>query len=269
MGISALRRRLPAFAAGLASLVMASGLAAIPAEAASPKVDYVALGDSYAAGQGALPYTDRSCYVSRVGYPAIADKQLRGFKLTNATCSGQIVDNAIADAQTSVTPDTDLVTVTVGGNDVNTMAVLGACMPDPTSLACAKGLTDAEQKLTDGSLATSLTALVTTIHEKAPAAKVVMTGYPRLFAPEEPFAPVANGLADILNGVIAGVAADRGAQYVDVTHAFNDHGIGSTDPWITFDPANPTDPANFHPNADGYRLGYYDSLRSQDAFNLN
>ncbi|TNB70323.1 SGNH/GDSL hydrolase family protein [Arthrobacter sp. BB-1] len=267
MGKSTLRRRLPAFAAGLASLAMATGIAAIPAEGAPPKVDYVALGDSYAAGQGAVPYTDPTCYVSRRGYPAIADK-LPGLELTNATCSGQIVENVMLDVP-SVADGTDLVTVTVGGNDVNTMGVLGACMPAPASQACAQSVAGAQEKLTDGSLAASLASLVATIQEKAPGAKVVLTGYPRLFAPDQPFAPVANPLADILNGVIAGVAANTGAQYVDVATAFDAHGIGSTDPWITFDPTNPTDPANFHPNGNGYRYGYYDSLRSQGAFRLN
>lgn len=268
MGKSALRRRIPALVAGLASLVMASGLAAVPAEAAPSKVDYVALGDSYAAGQGAVPYTDPTCYVSRRGYPAIADK-LPGLELTNAACSGQVVADVLLDVQTSVAVGTDLVTVTVGGNDVNTMAILGACLPDPASLTCTGSLAGAQAKLTDGSLATALATLVGAIHAKAPGAKVVLTGYPRLFAPDQQFAPVANPLADILNGLIAGVAANTGAQYVDVATAFNAHGIGSADPWITFDPTNPADPANFHPNGDGYRLGYYASLRSQGVFNLS
>src|SRR6476620_1534055 len=52
---SAARRRYKAFASGLASMAIALGLAAIPAQAATPQrdVDYVALGDSYTAGTGA------------------------------------------------------------------------------------------------------------------------------------------------------------------------------------------------------------------------
>ena len=57
MGTLKLRRRRTAWAAGLATLAMAAGLAAVPAQAVD-KTKYIALGDSYAAGQGAGPYLD-------------------------------------------------------------------------------------------------------------------------------------------------------------------------------------------------------------------
>jgi hypothetical protein len=97
----------------------------------------------------------------------------------------------------------------------------------------------------------------------------VLTGYPYLFDPSHPFAAVANGLAATLNAVIAGVALATGAHYVDVTAAFAGHGVGSADPWLNFNPDNPLDPANFHPNGEGYRHGYYASLVNQGAFVLN
>ena len=54
MGTLKLRRRRTALAAGLATVAMAAGLAAVPAQAAD-RTRYVALGDSYAAGLGAGP----------------------------------------------------------------------------------------------------------------------------------------------------------------------------------------------------------------------
>lgn len=270
MTISAGRRWRPAFAAGLATMAMAIGLAALPAEAAPPpRLDYVALGDSYAAGQGTAPYTDPGCYVSRKGYPVIADT-IRNVQLTaNAACSGYNIQNIAGSMAGRVNSGTEIVTVTVGGNDIGTTNILLACLNDPTSIECAGALGTAQTRLSSGSLANDLAVMVDTIHLHAPNAKVVLTGYPRLFAPGHPYAEVANPIADNLNLVIAGVAAGTESQYVDVATAFADHGIGSAEPWITFNAANILDPANFHPNGDGYRFGYFGSLVKQNAFVLN
>ena len=62
MASPALQRRRPAFAAALATLAITAGMAAAPAQAVD-KIKYIALGDSYAAGQGAGPYLD-TCYRS-------------------------------------------------------------------------------------------------------------------------------------------------------------------------------------------------------------
>lgn len=265
------RRRLSAFAAGLATMAMAIGSAAIPAQAAPPPppLDYVALGDSYAAGQGALPYTDPSCVLSQKGYPAIADK-LQDVELTaNAGCSGWTMDAVLANLPVAALQDAEIVTLTVGANDLNSTDVLIACLPNPQSDQCIAAGTRVETMLTDGSFAGELATLVATIHVLAPEAKIVLTGYPLLFDPSHPFAAVGNRLAGALNQVIAGVAAATGSQYVDVEAAFAGHGVGSADPWINFNSDNPLDPANFHPTGEGYRHGYFASLVSQGAFVLN
>lgn len=253
-------------------MAMAMGLAAIPAEAAlpvPPRLDYVALGDSYAAGQGAAPYTDPGCFVSRKGYPVIADN-LKDIQLTaNAGCSGYTIQNVVNSLPGRVSTGTEIVTVTVGGNDLGTTNVLLSCLSNPNSAECAGALGTALTRLTDGSLAGELGAMVGAIRFHSPNAKVVLTGYPRLFAPDHAFAPVANTLADSLNLVIANVAAGTGSQFVNVAPAFAAHGIGSAEPWINFNSAGIQDPANFHPNTQGYRQGYYASLVSQRAFALN
>lgn len=271
----AVRRRRSAFAAGLATMAMALGFTAIPADAAPPpQLDYVALGDSYASGHGAVPYTDLKCFVSQKGYPAIADK-LRDVKLTaNAACSGWTMDQVLANLPVAALQKAEIVTLTVGANDLNSTELLFACLPAPSSPECLAARTRVATMLTDGSFAMELAALVTTIHTIAPDAKIVLTGYPYPLDPSHPLAAEVNSLADGLNAVIAGVAHFTNAQfgdvqYIDVTGAFIGHGVGSADPWINFNPDNLRDPANFHPNAEGYRHGYFASLVSQDAFVLN
>ena len=271
----AVRRRRSAFAAGLAPMAMAIGMAAIPAEAAPPpQLDYVALGDSYASGHGAVPYTDPNCFVSQKGYPAIADK-LRDVQLiTNAACSGWTMDQVLANLPVAALQKAEIVTLTVGANDLNSTELLFACLPAPSSPACLAARMRVATMLRDGSFATELATLVTTIHTIAPDAKIVLTGYPFPLDPSHPLAADVNSLAGGLNAVIAGVAQFTnaqfgGVQYVDVTAAFVGHGVGSADPWINFNPDNLQDPANFHPTAEGYRHGYFASLVSQDAFVLN
>jgi lysophospholipase L1-like esterase len=269
-------RRLSAFAAVLATTAMAIGLAAMPAQAARPPLplDYVALGDSYASGHGAVPYTDLNCFVSQKGYPAIADK-LRDVQLTaNTACSGWTMDQVLANIPVAALEEAEIVTLTVGANDLNSTELLFACLPAPSSSECLAARTRVETMLTDGSFAMELATLVTTIHVLAPDAKIVLTGYPFPLDSSHPLAAQVNSLAGGLNAVIAGVAQLTNAQfgdvqYVDVTGAFIGHGVGSADPWINLNPDNLQDPANFHPTAEGYRHGYFASLVSQDAFVLN
>lgn len=276
MAASAVRRRRSAFAAGLATMAMALGLAAIPAQAAPPQqLDYVALGDSYAAGQGAAPYTDPACFVSRRGYPVIADN-LRNVVLTaNTACSGQTISDVVADALVSVQPGTDVVTVTVGGNDLDTTGLLVTCTADPTACpgAAAARAAILEQAVADPSasaLVQGLVGVTQAVRLNAPAARIVFTGYPMLFDPAfpDPRAGTVNQLTAGLNDVIRLTAFATGSQYVDVAGAFAGHGIGSAVPWINYNPANLFDPANFHPNGEGYRHGYYASLVAQGAFVL-
>lgn len=263
------RRRHPAraVAAALGALMFGAALGVAPAQAAPPDAaQYIALGDSYAAGQGAVPYTDPACLVSKKGYPVIADR-MRHLELTaNAACSGNSTADVIASLPWTVDADTDLVTVTAGGIDLGTNAILAACSMAPDSFACASAINAAYMKLSDGTVFTNVATMIGTIRAYAPTAKIVVTGYPLLFDPAHPFAPIANPAVEALNGVIAAAAAYSGAQYVDVAAAFAGHGIGSADPWINFNPANLADPANFHPNGEGYRHGYYASLVDQGAF---
>src|SRR5689334_9215862 len=91
------------------------GVAAAPAVAAS-SIDYVALGDSYSSGVGA-PGQTGSCLRSPYGYPAqwAAAQQPRTF--TDITCGGAQTSDVIATQAPAIPDGTDLVSITIGGND--------------------------------------------------------------------------------------------------------------------------------------------------------
>ena len=275
MGILKLRRRRTALAAGLATLAMAAGLAAAPAQAVD-KSDYIALGDSYAAGQGAGPYQD-ACYRSENTYSELAadDKAIK--LVTNAACSGKTTQQVVSTQLRQLNRSTELVTITAGGNNLGFGDIItncGAAMIDPTAAAeCYRVSTDATAMIVSGQLAGEVASMIQSVKAAAPNAKIVVTGYPYLYDPisaglTDPmslFIYQATDLADGLNGSIALAAGATGVQYVDVRAAFLGHGINTADPWINLDLANLGSPDNFHPNAEGYQA-YFGSLSYAGAY---
>ncbi|CAN7476671.1 SGNH/GDSL hydrolase family protein [Arthrobacter sp. LjRoot78] len=262
-----LRRRRAAFAAGLATVALAMGTAAGPAGAA-PALSYVALGDSFAAGQGAGSYLD-SCYRSSLSYPAdaIAKKTVR--LAVNAACAGATTDVVVSTQLERLNKSVEVVTITAGGNNLDTTGLLADCTPDPTSLACLLGLQErsivlAQASLDSGPLYQSLLTMVSTVKNKALDARVYVTGYPLLFhSPTVPAEVIANQLTLGLNLAIKNAVEDGGATYVDVAPAFFRHGIGSGEPWINGPGAGPIDA--YHPNAAGY-LAYNAALAEAGAY---
>ena len=112
--------------------------------------------------------------------------------------------------------------------------------------------------------------------DKAPGARIVVTGYPLLFEPPadddaDRVAKTAINKATtdlhcvIEQAVAAANAADVKIHYVDVTEAFAGHGIGSADPFIHdrfIDDTDDPDPEAFHPNDEGYSA-YADAIKTK------
>ena len=276
MGRLNLRRRRTALAAGLATLAMAAGLAAAPAQAVD-KTMYIALGDSYAAGLGAGPYLD-DCYRSENTYSELAAAHAKTIKLVaNAACSGKTTQDVVNTQLRQLNKTTELITITAGGNNLRFSAILaycGAAMVTPAAVPqCDAASAFAAGKISSHELARDVIAMIRSVQAAAPNAKVVVTGYPYLYDPVAPgqtdrlslFIYKATRLADGLNGSIAAAARDTGAKYVDVRAAFAGHGVNSAAPWINLHLTDPTSPDNFHPNAKGYEA-YFASLNKAKAY---
>lgn len=272
-----LRRRRSTLVAGLATLAMVMGAAAVPAQAVE-KAKYIALGDSYAAGQGSGPYLD-DCYRSENTYAELA-AEAKDIKLVrNAACSGRTTQEVVATQLRQLNKSTGLVTVTAGGNNLRVGdlfrycgAALYAPSPSPSAIAaCDAATAFATAEIIEGRLFADVASMIHSVKAAAPNAKIAVTGYPYLYDPDGPFPadPVsvlflqrATFLVDGLNRSITEAAEHSGAEYVDVTEGFAGHGINSADPWIHLDPKDPGSADNFHPNTAGYKA-YYAAL--QDA----
>ncbi|MDC7120423.1 SGNH/GDSL hydrolase family protein [Cellulomonas fimi] len=242
-----------ALLAVLTALVLVGSVATTASAGPRHRVVYDALGDSYASGYGVPPYA--ACGRSQAAYPVQLDGRKRVRLDDFVACAGATTVSLVRGGQlTALEADTDLVTLSIGGNDVGWSTAVVACLGG-TDAQCA-GAT----ALVDARIRGELPALLDTVYAQvaaaAPDARVVVTGYPRLFSPEHgPYLGASvdeltalNAAADTLAGVIAAAADRAGFRYVDVRKRFAGHGANAPDPWIL----GPSDPAAFHPTADGY-----------------
>lgn len=267
----------PGVLAALVAGLVAASVAAPAAAQDSGPLDYVALGDSYTSGIGApnisvsplYPAELQPCYQASPGYVDVLDARVDVQLTVNAACSGWTAalvpfQVEVASAAGLLNAETDLVTVTAGGNDVGFLYVLGACLLHPVE-NCRTAVKAAEA-VARTEVPQALTSAYATISAQAPNATIVALGYPHLFSPEfgdnahitAEAAKVFNKGTDTLNKVIKDAAKKSpGTVYVDVTGEFAGHGFGSPYPWFTFNPADPLDGVSFHPNVQGYATGYY------------
>lgn len=232
-----------------------------------PAGQYVALGDSYAAGIGAPPYPDPVCGRSEQAYgPLLADR-LPHTTLAFTACSGARIAGVEASQLDPLNRHTRLVTLTIGGNDVGFSRGLGACLQG-TEAECL-AVTAGGETIAAG-LGPAIDELLASVHERAPHARILLVGYPLLFelTPDCPGTPLSlvertalNQVADVLNDELAeaakGARQDRrrfgDVRFVDVEPAFAGHGVCAEVPWVhgytgTWE--------SFHPTADGQREGY-------------
>ena len=133
----------------LAIGVLLAGLVTGPAVArADGPLEYVALGDSSAAGPLILPQIDLAGPRSSLNYPHIAAQQL-GAGLTDVTCSGAVIPDFSGKQFGFVPPQydalsstTDLVTVAIGGNDTGLVSAALSCINalPPPARPSARGM---------------------------------------------------------------------------------------------------------------------------------
>ena len=263
-------------AGAITAIALVASFTAAPAAAARPDPVYIALGDSYAAGTGGGAYTappaelPATCLQTAASYPEVRNAAV------NLGCFGATTANVI-DVANHFAPalaKATVVTVTVGGNDVDTGQVALACTASATSPACKAALYNSlVVKLRE--LPGKIKEMLKTVKSKAPNARIVLTGYPRLFtvsagltAEQKQAARSMNSAADLLNATIAFSALVNRAGYVSVTDRFAGHGIGSASPWIVAPTGlcnqaincSPSPFDAFHPTATGYANGYAAAL---------
>nr|WP_244180991.1 SGNH/GDSL hydrolase family protein [Amycolatopsis pretoriensis] len=226
---------------------------------------YVALGDSYSAGVGTQLSNGDVCQRSPASFPALWASGHAGTEFTSVACTGATATDVISKQIGALVPAPTLVSVTAGGDDAGFSDVMTTCVLQGTE-GCQAAVEKAEIFISQ-SLPARLADLYSAIRAAAPAAKVVVLGYPRLFelaescasAPSRDSRVALNRGADALDEATAEAAGRAGFTFVDVRERFAGHGICATDaPWIQ-GIANPLS-NSFHPLAAGYAQGYLPAL---------
>ncbi|MET7834990.1 SGNH/GDSL hydrolase family protein [Micromonospora sediminicola] len=254
------RRVRTALAAVLAAVL---GAVLLPGAARAATVNYVALGDSYSSGVGAGPYDLSTCLRSQKSYAPLwaAAHAVTSFRFP--ACGGAVTADVRNNQVGQLSASTTLVTITIGGNDAGFADVMTSCRFGSTS-SCESAVAGAKAFAT-ATLPGRLDATYTAIRERAPNARLVVLGYPRLFetgycgllAMSSYKRTILNQAADVLNGVTADRAGAAGATFVDARPYFTGHGVCAAEPWIR-DVSGVIEA--YHPNASGYRYGYLAAL---------
>ncbi|MFF5172150.1 SGNH/GDSL hydrolase family protein [Micromonospora sp. NPDC000089] len=258
------RRALTRAVTALVALLTAlTGAVLVPGVAQAATVNYVALGDSYSSGVGAGPYDLSTCFRSQKSYAPLwaAAHAVTSFKFP--ACGGAVTSDVINSQVNSLSASTTLVTITIGGNDAGFVDVITSCRFGSTS-SCENAVAGAKSFATS-TLPGRLDATYAAIRGRAPNARLVVLGYPRLFetnycgllAMSSYKRTILNQAADLLASVTAGRAGAAGATFVDVRPPFTGHGVCAADPWIR-DVTGVIEA--YHPDADGYRYGYLPAL---------
>lgn len=216
---------------------------------------YVALGSSFAAGAdlGALQKDSPTlCARSVNGYPQQLAR-LRHLPIVDMSCGGAVTQHVLHGGQffqgpqlRTITPATQLVTLTVGGNDIGYIGDLSllAARHDSTLFGWGVRTFWAGPKLpVQRPYATLHRALLQTlgaIHARAPAATIVVATYPTILPPagtcprlglSTTETALMRQTGDALAAVTRSAAAQGGAVLVDMHVLGAQHNACSTRPW--------------------------------------
>jgi lysophospholipase L1-like esterase len=236
---------------------------------------YVAMGSSFAAGPfiGARsPGSPRPAGRSAVNYAHLLAARL-SLDLVDVTYSGATVAEMLDGGDSgeppqieAVTPDTGLVTVTGGGNDIGYLPRLtAASLPWPL-----RALPGARRRVAELGRASDermsaldgvLDRLTAEIRRRAPRARLYLVDYLTILPPAgtgtgllpPEIAEWGRGVASHLAAETAAAAERAGAGYIPASAASAAHHAWSSEPWTRRFRLTPRGGAPYHPNAAGMR----------------
>lgn len=236
---------------------------------------YVAMGSSFAAGPGIPDYYEAQpapCYRSTQNYAHQLAERL-SLTLIDVSCSGATTAHltgprgTIAPQLDALTPDTQLVTITIGGNDLGYIGGLvasscaGLMAETGVETDCAPLPAPPAEK-TFADLAQRMDAVAKEVRRRAPEAQLVFVDYLAVL-PEAgtcPATPLNEIAADgarytarRLAEITRAVASDNGASIITASEFSKGHDACSAEPWMHGypRPSAPIKGTLYHPNAAG------------------
>lgn len=258
------------------SVASGSALAGQRSAPPPPESKYVAMGSSFAAGSGIGKVAENSpyrCGRSSENYAHLV-AAARHLKLVDVTCGGATTEhilgpwNELAPQIEAVDADTRLVTLTIGGNDLNYIGSLTgfSCRHaslDASSRAflreCPASAPPTEQAY--AALRARLERVAAEVRRRAPAARLVILQYPVMLPPSGdcPSAPVGRAegkqireVGERLAKVTEDAARAGGFEVLAVDRLSRGHDACSASPWVNgFTTPFRGDGVFYHPNRAG------------------
>jgi lysophospholipase L1-like esterase len=250
---------------------------ALIAPASQASLRYVALGDSYSAASGVLPldlFAPPQCLRSTSSYPHVI-AAATGAQLKDVTCGAAEIGDYFEAQYPGVAPqldalkaDTQLVTMTIGGNDSNVFieTILACGTAGLTTLGqgspCKDRYGSSFEETIEDTTYPSLVRALGAVRTRAPAARVAILGYPWILPAsggcftKMPVAagdvPYVRGIQATLNDAVRRAAAATAATYVNLNTVSEGHdacqplGVRWVEPVL-----QGTNPVIVHPNALG------------------
>jgi lysophospholipase L1-like esterase len=214
---------------------------------------YVAMGSSFAAGPGLpsrVPGSPRRAGRSTGNYAHLVAREL-GLDLHDVTFSGATTSDLLGPSAAgqaaqldAVTPETSLVTISAGGNDVGFVPRLTlASLPWPLRM-----------------LPPSRRVIAARLRDRAPACRVVVVDYLSVLPPNGPapgppppaeITTWGRALAARLAATTRAAAGTAGWTYIAASAASADHHAWSAEPWTRRFHLSLRGGAPYHPNAAG------------------
>ncbi|MDP9350579.1 MAG: SGNH/GDSL hydrolase family protein [Chloroflexota bacterium] len=259
----------------------------------------IAMGDSYSSGEGNAPFDEgtdtarNKCHRSSNAWPRYLSRlDASGVHLiSHIACSGAVIPSLTASYKTEPAQlnqlanlaRPDIITITLGGNDVGFATVVRNCY---LTLNCDKTLVkDAEKAISgpalpltavgfDG-LVQELTAALQAVKAIRPNARVILVGYPNIF-PTSSAAAMRCGwlseaervslvrLAGLLNDAATTAAASAGAEFVTTLDALAGHELCTADSWVV--PVGLFTGAQLQQNAHPMALGQFAMAKRVEVY---
>ncbi|MEW1810833.1 SGNH/GDSL hydrolase family protein [Pseudarthrobacter phenanthrenivorans] len=258
---------------------MNSSPAEVPGQTRPGIAHLTSLGSSFAAGPGIRPIESRRAQRSTLNYPHLLAEKL-GCRLTDLSISGATTETILTRSQRAgllkfqpqirgLSHDSDLVTLTAGGNDVGYIGSMYAAawkgwLSTQPVLSRIK-LPQISEKpgiLIDRATA-GLVRVAEEIHLRAPKARVVFVDYLTIIGhrttpgPSAPFGSETISTLRVIGEQVAQMfqdaAARSGSELVKLSQFSENHALGCPEPWVNGFRPKPGNGVSFHPNREGMR----------------
>lgn len=236
-------------AAALVPTVLSAAAPAIGSDSTGPApLRYVALGDSYSAGSGNFPLSPGFfpfCAQSTKNFAHLI-AGATGADLRDVSCGGAQTKDfttsqypGLAPQLDAVDASTQLITMTIGGNDAQILATAaGSCgvtslLTLGTGSPCKTTFGSTFDNQVDNVVLPAVRTALAAVRAKAPQARIAVVGYPWIMPATRgcyPSLPIASGdipylraLQAHLNAVIEQAADENGATFVDMSALSDGH----------------------------------------------